>query len=527
MKFLHVTLAILVIAFAPIAGEHCRANDPPKEQPTEQKKDFSASGIVIDSDGNPVPKATIACMTWRKGKAKNTLLKSDAEGKFKISYPNTDSIHRSLHTWAWAKGHGVRSVMMKAKFKNGTTVAKDVTIELPPNETFDIKITDPNGVPFPNATIEVTTALVPNGRFAADEPTGLVSFVPTPISRTLGAITDDQGIATIEGFPRQLISGVSVRSGTYGTQIIGASKKDEFQLVETGSIKGKINAPDVSLYRGMKIHFETFGITRGKAIAHVDDDGTFLVPAIAPGSLTIDVFWPSKTDIFPLDSYDGTVETGKAFEVESASEPAAIIEVSGRVVTEDSGIPVPSAVVVFGDRRGRSGPSARTDEDGNFLALVCEGKARCQLISMGPNRKIARGYNYPLQNTRRINVVGDDKNKFRLPDIKVTPRPTIRGRLIDTDGSPIGETSIAIAFGENGHTTGNAKTDKEGYFEMRVAIPLKKVLAFRGSRFAIVTKAVKETRLPTFEKLEVLNPEILDTDENSVDGLQLQRFAEE
>jgi len=427
MKFLLTTLAFSVVALISSCDEHCRADDPPEEQPTataEQKDVFTAFGIVIDSDGNPVPKATIACTTWVNRKRENILLKSDDHGKFEISYPNVDRLSHMLHTWAWAPGHCVRTVTMIEKFKKGTTIAKDVVIELPPNETFDISITDPSGAPFPHASVEVTEAFVPNGPFAADEPTGLIDFVPKAIARRLASITDDEGTVTIEGFPRQLISGVSVSSGTYGTQILPANEEDEFQLVETGSIKGKINAPDVTPYQGMKIYFNTSGEIDGEAIVYVEDDGTFSVPAIPPGRLRIGVAWPSKTDVFPLDTYHGTVRSGQVFEVESASEPAAFIEVSGRVVTEDSGTPLPNAKVSFRDRRG-SGPSVRTDEQGEFRALVCEGRGWCQLTSMGTNGEISGRYNPPAPSSIQINVVGDDEKKFKVPDIKVVAKPTI------------------------------------------------------------------------------------------------------
>ena len=224
MKFLYAALAVSIFTVISISSSNCLAEDESTE-PTEQKEVLTASGTVIDSEGNPVPKATIACATWVNQKRKNILLKSDSDGKYKISYPNAKSIHQSLETWVWAKGHGVRTVMMKAKFLKGVTVAKDVTIELPPNETFDIKITDPNGDPFANAKVEVTMGHVPNGQFAADEPTGMLSFVPTAISRQLLSVTDNGGTATIEGFPRQLMDGVSVSSGEYGTQILAERER--------------------------------------------------------------------------------------------------------------------------------------------------------------------------------------------------------------------------------------------------------------------------------------------------------------
>ena len=126
-----------------------------------------------------------------------------------------------------------------------------------------------------------------------------------------------------------------------------------------------------------------------------------------------------------------------------------------------------------------------------------------------------------------MNVVGDDEKKFKVPDFNVTPKPTIRGRLIDNDGNPMKETTIAIYLRRAGYTNGRAKTDKEGNFEMQVGQRLKEILRFGGAHFAIETEAVTKNKLPTFEELEVINPEILDTDENLVDGLQLKRLAEE
>ena len=76
MKFLQ---AALIIAVVFISGGSCFADDPSEDESTEpavQEEVYTASGIVIDSEGIPVPEAMIACMTWANRKRKNILLKS-------------------------------------------------------------------------------------------------------------------------------------------------------------------------------------------------------------------------------------------------------------------------------------------------------------------------------------------------------------------------------------------------------------------------------------------------------------------
>jgi len=69
MKFLQ---AALIIAVVFISGGSCFADDPFEDESTEpavQEEVYTASGIVIDSEGIPVP-------TWANRKRKNILLKS-------------------------------------------------------------------------------------------------------------------------------------------------------------------------------------------------------------------------------------------------------------------------------------------------------------------------------------------------------------------------------------------------------------------------------------------------------------------
>jgi len=62
MKFLYAALAVSIFTVISISSSNCLAEDESTE-PTEQKEVLTASGTVIDSEGNPVPKATIACAT--------------------------------------------------------------------------------------------------------------------------------------------------------------------------------------------------------------------------------------------------------------------------------------------------------------------------------------------------------------------------------------------------------------------------------------------------------------------------------
>ena len=478
-----------------------------------------ASGVVVDHQGNPVESAMVCYVQWEGSKRSNVIERTDKNGRFSIKYRSTRKFD-GLFTWVLAKGHGVRTVRMANKFKGAKgqerpVNIKNVEIQLPKLDVYEIVVNKPNGDPLPDVRVHVSMAHVPNGRFAADTGTGLIDKVPTPISRFLTTGTDEEGKAVLKGIPRQLADKLAVSSTEFGTQNLSLKNQEStFQVQEVGSISGAVNAEDIAPYIGMKIYLQTDTPGQGYAEAFVDEAGKFEVKAMAPGDLTIDVVWPKGADIYPWLQPRHSVNVFKKLQLETVSAPSKMVTVTGQVLRSDSRAPADNVTIILQDDRGRSGTMVDTDSSGTFSAKVCTGSVSWQIISLTGHH---HAYNYPTPGRVTFEIPGDTDESFELDPILLPVKPTLKGRVVDVDGKPLTDANIVICDNAYAHTSGSAKSDTEGQFEMKVNHGWKSALEEGGKYFAIRIKSDKETELPKFEKLDLLN--------NDPQDIQLQQSS--
>ncbi len=508
--------ALLTIALASgtnsVAQEGDTIAENERRYPTR-----TASGIVLDNESNPVSKAILCYRSMRDGKRINVIEKTNENGEFSITYQQ----HRrfdGFHTWVYAKGHGVRTVGMGAKFrKNGqgkTTNLENVEIHLPKDQPYEIKILDPDGSSLHDIKVHVSIGQIPNGKFESDVPTGLSGIVPVPFCRLLTSATDELGTAILKGIPANLASRIAVTSPEFGTQYLSIDPGNEYQLSKVGSVAGAINAKDVTPYIGMKIFMQSWSRNGGYSEAIVDSEGKFDVPAMAEGDLTIDIAWPEGAEIYPWIDSNTTVKAGEELRLDTASQPSRFVAVTGKIVTGDTRRPVTNATISFQDDRGRSGTSVDTNENGEYEAKVCEGSAKWQIISIGA---LHGNYDYPRPIQVAFNIPVGTK-QLRLDPILLPTKPTVRGQLVDSNDVPIAEVNVVIYRGAYGHTLGSATTDLEGNFEMKVSNGWENAMKNeRRNYFAIRTKTEKDKQLPNFERLDVVD--------KNPDSLQLKRLA--
>jgi hypothetical protein len=479
----------------------------------------NASGIVVDHEGNPVPNAVLCYRSRRDGKRFNVIERTDKEGKYTIEYRQTYKFD-SFHTWVFAKGHGVRTVNMGTKFKSKKgqarqTTVKDVEIRLPKDAPYEIEILDPNGNPLSDVQVHVSMANAPNGKFQSDVPTGLIDIVPVPFCRLLTSATDKKGKVILRGIPSNLASRIAVTSAEFGIQNLNFRDDKQYQLLDVGSVSGSINAEDVTPYVGMKIYMQAWSRDGGYAEAIVDSEGKFEVPAMAHGELTIDVGWPDGADIYPWSDTNTTVKAGEELRLDTVTNPSKFVTVTGKVLTSDTRKPAAKVTISFQDDRGRSGTSVESNAKGEYEAKVCEGDASWQVISMG---SFNLNYNYPRPVQFTFNIP-DGTKEMELDPILLPVKPTVRGKLTDSNDQPIVDSNVVIYRGVYGHTRGSATTDSDGKFEMKVSQGWENALTDQGRNFyfAIKTKAASDTLLPNFERLKVLD--------KRKENLHLQRLA--
>ena len=209
----------------------------------------------MDADGKPVAGAQLVARIYTPDDTIEVVSESaNVNGEFSIEYPPGRRSYDMCHTWAYAEGYSIRVVTMARAFTDG--IAEDVEIQLPANESTEFRILLPNGEPCVDAVVRPMFISVPNGAFAADEPTGLSTDLPEVLGTVLARRTGADGRVTIESIPIALLHSIEVESPEYGRQEF--RKLDEtLHLSKVGKINGVMMAESPGKYAGTKVSIHT------------------------------------------------------------------------------------------------------------------------------------------------------------------------------------------------------------------------------------------------------------------------------
>ncbi len=429
---------------------------------------WTATGKVVDSQGNGVPNASL----FYSYGTSNELVRTDSEGNYSISYPRQYHMYDSFFTWVFAEGYGLRVVAMRGYLAEEANVA-GVTIPLPPLEEkpTEIEVVDPSGKPIEGALVTPRTIELPNGRFLADESTGLSSDIPKQLIESLGVRTNKEGKAFINRFPNKLWHGIYCQTDQFGVQLLENVKttgKIRIKLREVGSIRGRITSFDSSKMKPLMYFIQTASpavesATVGYAVGQFDENGEFSIPAIATGSIARFIVGEGirlnslRDNEFMCEDYQSMkLLSGQTLDLKLISPPTA--RVSGVVLTSDTRQPVPGTVIASYRQDGPHHRTFITDENGRFEFRVVPGKVELQMISIGSLQSLKYGFErLPDQ------IVEDTELEVLLP-----VRKSIKGRLQDTSGKPLAKQSLVRVTGPYQHIYGFTESDANGNFEMFV-----------------------------------------------------------
>lgn len=484
------------------------AND---QSPATDEDVHTASGTVVDDNGKPVAGALVLHQYFRDGENKDVQAVTDESGQFTIKFPPDMPNFHTYYLWAYKEGYPVRTVSAGAKIAGIKLKPRSgLEIRLPPKQSFDYRIFNSDGSPFAEQDVFVRYVYVPNGTYAANEPTGLSEFTPDLLMEKTKMKTDHKGRLTVRSFTKALTSRFMVYTPKTGKQhiSIAPNQNPEATLRPVGSLRGEILAENVSKYGGMKIYVYTENSDRGPridgySVAELDAEGKFDFPALATGALRLNIEWKPGFDVYPLIiPPQPQIEEGKTLVLESQSEPARMIDLVGRVIYSDSRYPAASIPVKVRDVRGESSPTVITDMAGNFAATACEGDVSISIRSLGKGGEVYQKYSHPKGLVLQISA--DEKSPYKIQDIIIPQKPTVKGKLLNEKGEPAAAVEIVLTLNSHGLIYGRATTTTDGTFEMPVRSKKLRLDQTRGPFFALFNTSKDYGKVGGHQKLKVI-----------------------
>jgi protocatechuate 3,4-dioxygenase beta subunit len=260
------------------------------------------SGTVADAEGKSVPGAMVVVAEGPpavRSRAQQVpriaplapdvlaMATSDDSGKFSISLPNEApelaSRRTRLTVWSY---HSEFALAVRLIDRDWPRAGLPLTLNLPAADSVRLKITDANYRPVANARITLL-------RVAGH-------LVPDVLRTRLAADTGSDGRATLTGVVPDELDVVRVENQAIEVQWVGlpAQRRDKIVLLSlapVGRLKGRLMADDPRAVRRRKLRFATWQMPgdeyAGGGLADVvtDDDGHYLVPALAAGSVTFKI----------------------------------------------------------------------------------------------------------------------------------------------------------------------------------------------------------------------------------------------
>jgi len=434
-------------------------------------------GKVVDDKGKPIAHADVWMMpAWNPAHQRwPTHATSDAEGRFNVPVsPFSDrDVKRTGRPyfldalWAYAAGHQLNSANAANQLFGRDK--SDVVLQLAPAAHTAFVILAPEGKPLAGALVEPD--FVRSQTAAGGEP-------PEEARSAVAARTDANGQAILTALPRDALSSIRVIAEGFGIQTeqltgLGPVPAGQpIRLRQAGRIAGRVTAARPECASGIRIVFLT-GVasgTRGLAEVKSDEQGKFVVPAIAAGFLGIMAFVDDKLPILPRIADYGkrtmTVQAHETTSIEISLEP--VVSVYGTVWARDTGKPIAKALIQVHYDGGNLLQDALvlSDGEGKFTAPVLPG--RIQLEVVGVAGEAVNAQHHVLQRPLSRYEVPANVKEFQLPPLQLIltngfprgPSPENRKgnsdgsikpgfrplsiRVLDSDGKPIRNAGITV-----------------------------------------------------------------------------------
>jgi RNA polymerase sigma factor (sigma-70 family) len=475
-------LALTVLAFT-------AAGQKPEKPAT------TIEGKILDDQGRPVVGADVWMPTrFDDGADTSPHATTDARGSYVLAVPRAWGrlpIHeRQWIVWAHASDHRLGAANAWEAL-SGKPRSVDLTLGQATDTS--VVVLGPDGLPVAGAAVEPYQISTP-----------INAYMPPPaaVLRAIRSVTDPAGRARLPAIAREGFRSVKVTTSSLGAQTVplreGAVEPPrrgalpaptptpgtlaraaspalrELRLRPAGRVEGRIVAARPEWTRGIKVYLSTsdpsdpfaLAMDRAEGLAEVtsDDDGRFVVPALAEGKLAVflqpDPSWPVR----PRPVIDVEIRGNQTNKFAIFLQKA--VRLRGRVRVKETGEPVAGVSVVVNYGADAAGPKGKgplegsttvvSDAKGQFEAYGLPGGASLQVIAV-PEPFVQLG-----GTIIDAHQVPGDTEVFNLPRIDVARGVTITGRLVDAEDRPLAD--VQVYAQEGPQPRGAAKTDRHGDF---------------------------------------------------------------
>ena len=448
----------------------------------DESNNGTVSVIVQDGNGIPIPDATVAAFRWTgKMELIGEEQQTGSDGMTTIATLPTGT---TLYVSVMADGLAPTEQHVEI----GIGEHKEIKFTLKPPVESWLQVLDPDGHPVQNAEFQRIDFVDSDGRqvvltestvasmgysLQTSDANGRLVLPPIPegAKTTIWLAHPDWRLAKIEGWTARpgLLQGITLEHGVRVTMNLvprGLDPKDldglrvDVRMFPQDGGSGS----EHSVLRTMTINDGKLFFTASPlkySFLGATAEGYFVTPTLSTGLQVEEPALDLKENKSLTHSFVvRPAHKAKGRIVDGSSKPLAKVYVRSLISNlSENGVlgDDPSQKWVHGD-------NAETDENGNFEVDVAEGLTGIQTIH--------DGY---FQSPRNYEFQARSGAETILPDIQITPLPTIHGRVIAASGQPVtGAVTRIRSTGVGVHYSADL-TDSAGRFEL----PVTEVLASR------------------------------------------------
>lgn len=442
------TVAALVIVAGLVTGMLATFQEP---TPSPKAKGRTIHGQTVDSAKKPIPDANIQLTLYSIGpdlSNRTFRAKSDRDGRFVLDIPQealeVENDRRHIYAFIDAPGRSIAAIPLRNRLWMNDD--SPLVVELDSVEPSTWIVHDPAGKPIAGAIVEPYMFEHHN------------SFsIPADIAKRFGEKTDDHGEVVLSKISRKVLKGVRVRTNMYGIQRFSADAnagafftKRVLRLNPAGRVIGRITGEKPEWTRKVKLTFTTnereklvgYGHSAaGFAEVESDDQGRFVVPALASGAIILRCEHDDHIPAWIRLPVDRVVAPDAETVLNLAYSRG--VPIRGRVLAKESQKPIEGVKVLI--RHGLDSniynsnyqQTVISDADGRFTSHALPGAVAVS-VDDAPDSLRQLTYTGPIQ-------VADRAESFEIPPILLEKTRSVTGTMIDATGNPAAGKNI-IAF---------------------------------------------------------------------------------
>lgn len=427
-------------------------------------------GTLVDSDGKPVAGASLSGLgvDQRQGGSRTALVRATtgANGEF--------TLERAV-----AMPSKEFPILLMARTKEGVFSLVTLTEEngkaaMAPPIRLKLRLVDSQDKPVPGAIFQLKG--VNSGRNMTKQIQYMASWVgESEASKRV----NEQGEGVVEGLPANAQANflISAPGKAALSVALDLPEKGESShlivLQKSATLSGRV------LQEGEPAEGITIVATSSTSGDHIttqtDANGRYELRGVPTGKVVLFANLGKLGKEWLANRYarlnlrEGAELNGLNFTISKG------IEVPGRVVAMDSGLPVANAEVdIIADE---SGQTLRTDAQGRFTARVLPGLVQVQVVRIN-NRRIG----HPIGLSTTVDAGTVPPIELRVPDVyTLEPILRLKGIVKDKDGKPVAGATVKSLGTETTATTG-----EDGRFQFQsVTLPGNLVYAFKGDEVSL------------------------------------------